>query len=680
MVASFGLVLYMFLMGLELDTGLLFRGIKRFTVISLAEPEKRELTPFPSFLLFTFVALAITAFPVLARILTEKKLLSTPVGLMTISAAAIDDICAWVLLALAISIINAGDPFVAAYVLITIAIYALFLLVPGRILLRKAFEKFFTVNRNPVLTQMLLAITLIMVFLSAWTTEWIGVHAIFGAFLVGIIIPRIGGLTMELTHKLEDLVGIAFLPLYFASSGLKTKMGLLNDWTTLLFSVLVICVACAGKIIGCTLAARWTGFPWRESFSIGILMNTKGLVELIVLNIGLDAGVINERIFVVMVLMALVTTFMTSPLVAFVYPPKYQNRTVSLTKKKKSHPSGLLFKEDIDEEVLLYLTELDSVPLVANFLQMFRASLPQKNFFLLGFKAFTEFDRSSNIMVSTQTERVIESDQTLSMFRFFGKLMGVKTKSFIAATRLAEIGVEINRIAEKEQCDLLVVPWKKDSPGSDQRAAVSSIISDVKSMNIAIFVDRVGTTISLGNHHHPFHRVVVLFTRGENSRAALQLAFRLRRRQTEVRLTVLHLQITNASISSLDNELLQAVKELSAKESGVFLSTVKCVDREEFKPVLEKTLANGQGSFDLALVGHSFVDFDSMTANGSSSNAEAGTAVQKRPSLIRRFSQRIATDEDRIFGAMGEWLYEFENGPSFVVVHAMTNLKASSAA
>uniref|UniRef100_A0A914PII9 Cation/H+ exchanger domain-containing protein n=1 Tax=Panagrolaimus davidi TaxID=227884 RepID=A0A914PII9_9BILA len=162
LVASFGLVLYMFLMGLELDTGILLKGVKRVSIISLAgiilpgllgsavsygmyeylmEPERQQLTPFPSFLLFTFVAMAITAFPVLARILTEKKLLGTTVGLMTISAAAIDDICAWTLLALSISVINAGDPFTAAYVLLSITVFAAFLLIPVRIVLRKVLMK-----------------------------------------------------------------------------------------------------------------------------------------------------------------------------------------------------------------------------------------------------------------------------------------------------------------------------------------------------------------------------------------------------------------------------------------------------------------------------------------------------------------------------------------------------------
>jgi len=262
-------------------------------------------------------------------------------------------------------------------------------------------------NSNRILTQVTLVAIFCMIFLSAWTTEWIGVHAIFGAFLVGIIIPRMGGITVELTHKLEDFVTVALLPLYFASSGLKTKLGLLNDWMTGAFCLLVIVVACTGKIIGCTLAARSSGFPWRESFSIGVLMNTKGLVELIVLNIGLDAGVINDRIFVVMVVMALVTTFMTSPIIAYVYPRKYQVCPVAALPKKTVKvraAAGLAdVDKDSDEHMLLLLTDMDSVPLVSTFVRMVRGSLGQgKHIGLSGLKTFMDMESATSVMVGTQ--------------------------------------------------------------------------------------------------------------------------------------------------------------------------------------------------------------------------------------------------------------------------------------
>uniref|UniRef100_A0A914ZH98 Cation/H+ exchanger domain-containing protein n=2 Tax=Panagrolaimus TaxID=55784 RepID=A0A914ZH98_9BILA len=579
LVASFGLVLYMFLMGLELDTGILLKGVKRVSIISLAgiilpgilgsavsygmyeylmEPERQKLTPFPSFLLFTFVAMAITAFPVLARILTEKKLLGTTVGLMTISAAAIDDICAWTLLALSISVINAGNPFTAAYVLFSITIFAIFLLVPVRMILRKAFEKFLG-SRHKMLTQMTFAMIFVMIFLCAWTTEWIGVHAIFGAFLVGIIIPRMGGITVELTHKLEDLVGIALLPLYFASSGLKTRLALLNDWTTAFFAVLVIIVACSGKIIGCSLAAKSSGFPWRESLSIGILMNTKGLVELIVLNIGVDAGVINERIFAVMVVMALVTTFMTSPIIAYVYPPKYQ------IEPKAPRKRIISTNEDVaDQHILLYLKDNDSIPLLANILQMFRGSLPSSGrLFLNGFKAFTDMDRSSAIMVTTQSERIIENDSTLKMFQFFGKLIGAITKSFIATTRINDIGVEVDRIAQNEGCDLMLLPWQQNDETGDQRKAVTSILDSAHHATVGIFVDNRLFGADAIVNGTPFNGITLIFANAGslNDREAFKIACQLRSHvKIRIPLTIVHLR---SGTANMESDLIKAAKILN---------------------------------------------------------------------------------------------------------------------
>ncbi|KAI1713689.1 sodium/hydrogen exchanger family domain-containing protein [Ditylenchus destructor] len=714
LISSFGLVLYMFLMGLELDTGILLKGIKKFTVISLAgimlpgalgalvsyglyefllDADKREVTPFSSFLLFTFVALAITAFPVLARILTEKKLLSTNVGMMTISAAAIDDICAWVLLALTISIINAGDPFTAVYVLATIAAYAVLLLVPGRILLKMAFDKFLSTG-NRILTQFVLSLIFGMVFLSAWTTEWIGVHAIFGAFLVGIIIPRVGGITMELTQKLEDVVSIAFLPLYFASSGLKTKMGLLNDWITVFFCVAVIVVACAGKIIGCTVAARWTGFPWRESLSIGVLMNTKGLVELIVLNIGLDAGVINDRIFVVMVVMALVTTFMTSPIIAYIYPPKFQSRPVSM-KKRIGSLSTMKMAESHDERILLYLQNIDSITHAANIVQMFRLSLtPGKQMFLNGFKAFTDLDRSSNIMVSTQTERVIENDPTLRMFKFFGKLIGSWTQCFVAATNLQEIGMELDRVAAKQQCDVIIVPWQKEASGSDQRDVAISILNDVSHNTVAIFVDRRPTGTGCLLSHAPFSNIVLPFvgTGTANDRAALHLALRLRKSANkDIPLTLIHLHIAH---NKLDSPFLQAAKNLAEEESGdVAFHAIKCTSPTGFKAALEKSLkGNTAETHDLVILGHMTMPVLLLNNKQNNGKAEEGNPVTVQPKsptsavgLVRRFSQAAGfttnlTDDERVFGSIGELIYNMDGGgPSLMIIHELNDHKNSAA-
>jgi Kef-type K+ transport system membrane component KefB len=243
-VANLGLVLFLFLVGLELDIGAVRRGAQQAFLTSAAgiivpflcsvpvsyilhSQMGDKAPPFMSFLLFLGVAMSITAFPVLARILTERKLLRSHVGRITISAAAVDDSCAWCLLALVMSIVNSGTNYLTAlYVFLCTLAYAAFLFIVVRPLLNaliRRTETSFTVSEFAVF------LTFMMVLSSAFITEAIGIHAIFGAFLIGVIIPHESGFAIKLTEKIEDFVTIVCLPLYFASSGLKTEIGLLND-------------------------------------------------------------------------------------------------------------------------------------------------------------------------------------------------------------------------------------------------------------------------------------------------------------------------------------------------------------------------------------------------------------------------------------------------------------------
>ncbi|KAJ2757524.1 hypothetical protein IWQ57_007071, partial [Coemansia nantahalensis] len=280
---------------------------------------------FATFLLFCGVAMAITAFPVLARILTEQNLLKTTVGSIAISAAAIDDVVSWCLLALVLALTNNSSGLSALWVFLTGTGWTLLVL----LVVRPVYVWY--LRRSGVLrgrepSQIVLFVTFVMVLVSAWFTEIIGIHAIFGGFLIGVIVPHDGGFAIKVTEKIEDVVQIFFLPIYFALSGLKTNLSDLNDGTTWGLLVLICVVAFVGKIVGCSAAARFSKFTWRESVTIGFLMNCKGLVELIVLNIGLQAGVINSKIFTMMVVKALVTTFATTPAVVWLYPAKYHAR------------------------------------------------------------------------------------------------------------------------------------------------------------------------------------------------------------------------------------------------------------------------------------------------------------------------------------------------------------------
>ncbi|HTM23284.1 MAG TPA: cation:proton antiporter, partial [Kofleriaceae bacterium] len=333
-VSQIGLILFMFLVGLELDPRLL-RGRTHTSVLishtSIVVPFllgvglASWLYPrfadqgvrFSAFALFMGAAMSITAFPVLARILTERRLLRTRVGALTIACAAVDDVTAWCILAFVVAISRSTALHGAFTTTALAAAYVLVMLVAVRPLLVRLAAR---VATPEAMTQNLVAVVLVLVFLSSWATELIGIHALFGAFIFGAVLPKQGGFARALAEKLEDLVLVVLLPLFFAFSGLRTDISLLSSSYHWLVCALIIAVACAGKFGGAAIPARLTGLSWRESATLGLLMNTRGLMELIVINIGLDLGVISPTIFSMMVVMALFTTFLTTPAVAAIYP------------------------------------------------------------------------------------------------------------------------------------------------------------------------------------------------------------------------------------------------------------------------------------------------------------------------------------------------------------------------
>jgi Kef-type K+ transport system membrane component KefB len=326
-ISQLGVILYMFLVGLELDLGVLRTRARATLAIStasivapfalgvaLASGVYQAYAPasvgFIPFALFFGVSLSITAFPVLARILGDHALQRTPMGVMALTCAAINDAIAWCLLALVVGVTEATTGGAIVTIGLTAAYIGLMLTV-GRRLMARAVPR---LDASITVGEQSLTLVLVAVLLSAVATEFIGVHAIFGAFLLGAIIPHGSAIAKHVRERIEDVVRVMLLPAFFAFTGLRTEVGLmqgLDDW---LMCLLVIAVASAGKFGGATLAARFAGLDWRDSAALGILMNTRGLVELIVLNIGLDVGVLSPRLFTMLVMMAIVTTIMTSPI------------------------------------------------------------------------------------------------------------------------------------------------------------------------------------------------------------------------------------------------------------------------------------------------------------------------------------------------------------------------------
>jgi Kef-type K+ transport system membrane component KefB len=331
-VAQLGVILYMFVVGLELNAGILRKqghvtlAISHASIVvpfSLGAVLAIWLYPllshngvsFTAFALFLSVAMSITAFPVLARILTDRQMNKTDLGVMALACAATDDVSAWCLLALVVGVAQshvAGALWVAVWTVAYIAlVFAVVRPLVARIVPRYCPDG---------LTPAVMAVMLVGMLLSALATEAIGVHAIFGAFLFGAVIPHDSQIASQMAERLEGFVTTLLLPAFFAFTGMRTEIGLVSGPEQWLMCLVIIGVATVGKFGGTLGAARIMGLPWRGAASLGVLMNTRGLMELIVLNIGLDLGIISPTLFAMMVLMAIVTTVATSPILYALVP------------------------------------------------------------------------------------------------------------------------------------------------------------------------------------------------------------------------------------------------------------------------------------------------------------------------------------------------------------------------
>jgi Kef-type K+ transport system membrane component KefB len=555
LVANLGLVLYLFLIGLETDVRFLISNWRVASSVAfggLALPfglgcalawglyhqfrddAGIEHIEFSTYMLFIGVAIAITAFPVLCRILTELELLSTPAGIITLSAGVANDVIGWILLALCVALANAGSGLSALWILLACAGYMVFLIYLVRPVLHWLLRRSGSIERGP--SQSMIALILLIALASAFFTGIIGVHAIFGGFMVGLILPRENSFAIRVTEKLEDLIGALFLPLYFTLSGLNTNLGLLNSGITWGYVVAVIVTAFFSKIIGATLAARLSGLVWRESFTVGALMSCKGLVELIVLNIGLQAKILSQRTFTIFVVMALVTTFATTPLVSFLYPPAYQKKLEAWKRgeidwdsgeRREVHAgdAGALASKTTNQRVgrLLIYLRLDNMPAMLNLVSLFGKPTSTESgsdsgkdesadgsssavdarpaVRAHGLRLIQLTDRDSSVMTVSDVEELSRTDAVVNIFRTVGRFLHVAVSGEVAVLPETRFGEALLTKSNDMSSDLLLLPWsetgslvegQQSTPaskvtGSYVQFARSVVAAQGHNMNMAIF-------------------------------------------------------------------------------------------------------------------------------------------------------------------------------------------------
>lgn len=447
-LSQVGLILFMFVIGMELDLKVLRNQARDAVVIShvsiifpyflgmgLAYFLYQEFAPdnisFLAFALFMGIAMSITAFPVLARVIQERDLTKTKLGSIAITCAAADDVTAWCILAAVIAIVKAGTFVSALYTMGLAAAYVLLMIFVLQPFLKKVGNVY---SDRETISKTIVALAFLVLLSSAYIAEIIGIHALFGAFLAGVIMPPNFNFRKILMEKMEDLSLVLLLPLFFVFTGLRTQIGLLSESHLWVVCGWIILTAVVGKFGGSALAARFVGQSWKESLSIGALMNTRGLMELIVLNIGYDLGVLSPEIFAMMVLMALVTTFMTGPaldIINYFYPDKEK----ALHEVDKFYKILLSFGPAIKGKKLLRLAD----------------QLTHRKTSEADITAF-HLTPSSDINPKEAKDYEIES---FRLVKHEAESLGIKIKTLYKATH--DINKEITGEANRNKYDLLLV-------------------------------------------------------------------------------------------------------------------------------------------------------------------------------------------------------------------------------
>lgn len=616
-MANIGLIYFLFLVGLEMDVSVIKRTGKKAISIAIAGmilpfgvgiglsfiiDNKDANVSHGSYILFLGVALSVTAFPVLARLLAELKLVNTELGKLALSTSLINDMCAWALLALAIAMsTQRPDSWASVWVVLSSFAFVVF----SFVVVRPAVS--WIINRTPdgqPFSDIQICIVLTGVMISAFITDAIGTHSVFGAFVYGLVIPN-GPLGAAIIEKLEDFVSGLLLPLFFAISGLKTDIRLIKEaqaWATVF---LVIPLACIGKIAGTLVVSLLFQIPTREGVILGLLMNTKGLIEIIVINVGREQKVFGDKIFAIMVLVTLVMTAIISPVVTLIYKPR---RRLVPYKKRTMQNS----RHDAELRVLVCIHVPRNVPTIINLLE---ATHPTKKSpictYVLHLVELT--GRASAMLVvhadiksgrPALNKTQAQTDHIITAFQNFEEHVDcVSVQPLTAISPYSTMHEDICSLAEEKRVSLIIIPFHRqqtvDGEMQDTNPAyrmVNHNLLQTSPCSVGILVDRgLNGSNRLLATKQACHQVAVLFFGGPDDREALAYGWRMST-DTRVRLTVMHF-VPNKDSAGQDG--LRTMKTINAERDSRldedYINDFKMIaTHDESIVYVEKVVSNGE--------------------------------------------------------------------------------------